>query len=289
MIALLLGLACPGWCVRCCWHGRGGGVAVVEQHPLPAPVVRGFTRGGHYFDTGFHYAGGLGEGGGFAPLLGYLGLADELELVPYDVTGFDSVRLMDSGETLAMPVGYARIEAALHQRFPPTKRRKLLPISGSFKRTGVTFLISLQMCRLGHLQHRQCMVKLWRSALQKFAAYPELQSLLSMHCLLYGVTPDVAPLPLNMQVAGSYYHSVHGIKGGGRALVDSLLGLLEAAGVEVVLCGQGVKAINVAAQGVTGVTLAAGQQLSGQEVVATCNPATVPLLLPEGGGAAGLP
>ena len=61
----------------------GRRVLVLEQHAQPAPVVRGFSRGGQYFDSGFHYAGGLGDDGAFRPLFRHLGLEDKLELFPF--------------------------------------------------------------------------------------------------------------------------------------------------------------------------------------------------------------
>jgi all-trans-retinol 13,14-reductase len=102
-----------------------------------------------------------------------------------------------------------------------------------------------------------------------------------MHSLLYGVSPENASVTLNAQVAGSYYHSVHGITGGGRALVDALSGLLLAAGGEI-RCSAAVTALCANSGAVSGVQLASGELLAAKEVVSTMNPRLLPQLLPTG-------
>lgn len=258
----------------------GRRVLVLEQSSQPAPVVRGFSRDGLYFDTGFHYVGGLGEGGAFRPHFRHLGLEDKLELFPFDPKGFDRLKISATGETFSLPVGFAAIKAMLGKRFPEARveiERYLDDIATKWSRypyldlaldSGDSGLTSVHGTSL-------------TERLQEFSAYPELQSLLSMHCLLYGVSPDEAPVILNSQVTGSYYHSVHGIVGGGRALVDAFLELLAAAGGEV-RCKAEVTALCTSADVICGVRLANGEEIVATEVIATCNPCLLPDLLPQG-------
>ncbi len=258
----------------------GRRVLVLEQHAQPAPVVRGFSRGGQYFDSGFHYVGGLGDEGAFRPLLRHLGLEAKLELFPFAAKGFDRLHISATGETFALPVGFAAIKAELGKQFPAVKpglERYLDEIEKKWSRFPYLDLdtdiadFSMQSVHGESLATR----------LQEFSAYPQLQSLLSMHCLLYGVPPDVAPESLNAQVAGSYYHSVHGIVGGGRALVDALLELLTDAGGEI-RCRAEVTKLLTSPEAITGVQLADGEEIFAREVVATLNPVLLPQLLPQG-------
>ena len=258
----------------------GRRVLVLEQHAQPAPVVRGFSRDGIYFDSGFHYAGGLGEGGAFRPLFRHLGLEDKLELFPFAEKGFDRLHISATGETFSLPVGFAQIKAELGKQFPAVKdgiARYLDAIEGkwsSFPYLDIeTDLADFSMESV----HGESL----STRLREFSAYPQLQSLLSMHSLLYGVLPDDAPESLNAQVAGSYYHSVHGIVGGGRALVEALLELFRAAGGEI-RCRAEVTSLLTTDEAVKGVQLADGEELFAEEVVATLNPALLPQLLPEG-------
>ncbi len=258
----------------------GRKVLILEQSATPAPVVRGFCRGGHYFDSGFHYVGGLGEGGAFRPLFRHLGLEEKLELFSFDQKSFDRLKISETGKTFSLPVGFEAIKASLGKRFPQVRvqieqyideiatnwcRYPYLDLDLDLEQNGLTSVHGTSLAE----------------KLQTFSAYPELQSLLSMHCLLYGVSPDEAPNVLNAQVAGSYYHSVHGIVGGGRALVAAYLELLTTAGVEV-RCKSEVASIVVNPEGLRGVLLANGDEISAKEVIATCNPSLLPGLLPQG-------
>lgn len=258
----------------------GRKVLVLEQSNQIAPVVRGFFRGGCYFDSGFHYAGGLGEGGAFRPLLRHLGLEDKLQLTPYDARGFDRLQISDTGEAFSLPVGFDAIRSSLCKRFPGVQRELLDyldELEGNWSRYPYLDL-DTDIADFGiSAVHGQSL----RDRLKVFSDYPQLQGLLSMHSLLYGISPGEAPLSLNSQVAGSYYHSVHGIAGGGRALVDALPELLVAEGVDI-RCRAEVSSIRIVADSVGGVSLADGEEIAAKEVIATVNPAQLPGLLPKG-------
>ncbi len=258
----------------------GRKVLIVEQHPEPAPVVRGFSRGGVYFDSGFHYAGGLGEGGPLRLFLTHLGLAEKLEFLPFAADGFDRLRITGSATDIDLPVGMAKIAAQLSQSFPHLKPEI------------TSFLDEIEACWCNfpyldldkefagadlHLVHESSLAQ----RLEVFSSSPELQTLLSMHALLYGVAPQEASITLNAQVAGSYFHSAHGIGGGGRRLIAAYLERLAESGVDI-RCRAEVTRILSSNGKVTGVELVDGEIILAAEVIATCNPALVPCMLPAG-------
>lgn len=258
----------------------GRKVLIVEQHAEPAPVVRGFSRRGVYFDSGFHYAGGLGEGGPLRLLLQHLGLAEKLEFLPFAAAGFDRLRIIGTGADIDLPVGMARIAAQLSQCFPQLQqeigsfldeieeRWRDFPYLDLDKDFAAADLPSLHESSLAQ-------------RLAVFSSAPTLQTLLSMHALLYGVVPQEASITLNAQVAGSYFHSVHGLGGGGRRLIDAYLQGLAESGATV-RCRADVTQILCADGRVAGVKLADGETIAATEVIATCNPALLPAMLPAG-------
>jgi len=271
----LSGLTCALLLAR-----SGRRVLVLEQHAQPGPVVRGFSRAGLYFDSGFHYVGGLGEGSPFRSLFRHLGLEDRLELFPFAADGFDCLQISANGERFALPAGFSEIKTALCTRFPAAEagiRTYLDGIAANWSHFPYLEL-DTEIADFGMPAAHGISL---RERLQEFSAYPQLQSLLSMHSLLYGVLPEVAADALNAQVAGSYYHSAHGIVGGGRALVDALLALTAAEGVEIRCCAE-VTSLRVAAGAIRGVSLASGEELEAEEVVATLNPTLLPQMLPPG-------
>lgn len=271
----LSGLSCALLLAR-----SGRRVLVLEQHAQPAPVVRGFKRAGSYFDSGFHYAGGLGEGGAFRPLFQHLGLADKLKLFPFATQGFDCLHLANTGERFALPVGFANLKRELGQRFPQAASQIERYFDEIEKKWSDFPYLDLDV-NIEDFSIESVHGASLASRLESFAEHPQLQSLLSMHSLLYGIDPTEASTTLNAQVAGSYYHSVHGIAGGGKALIDAYLELLKEAGAEV-RCRAEVTRVSIQNGAVAGVQLAGGEELSAGEVVATINPTLLPRLLPDG-------
>jgi len=271
----LSGLTCALLLAR-----SGQQVLVLEQHTQPAPVVRGFSRDGIFFDSGFHYAGGLGAGGAFLPLFRHLGLDRKLELFPFAEQGFDRLKLSASGETFALPIGFVNLKRELGNRFPGAKTGIDGYLDEIEKKWSCFPYLDLDV-DIADFSMESVHGQSLAERLQEFSAYPELQSLLSMHSLLYGVEATEASTTLNAQVAGSYYHSVHGIVGGGQALVKALLDLLHEAGGEV-RCRAEVSGLLVDSNAVSGVRLAAGEEILATTVVATLNPTQLPELLPPG-------
>jgi all-trans-retinol 13,14-reductase len=259
---------------------QGKKVVVLEQHTHPAPVVRGFKRHGIYYDSGFHYVGGLGPGGPLWPLWRHLGLAPKLELFAFNPQGFDCLHNCASGKRVHIPVGFANIRAALCARYPAAAaliHQYLDDIEASW--CAVPYLdLDMELEEVaGPSVHGSTLAQ----TLAPFAPWPELQGMLSMHSLLYGIGPEQALAHLNAQVAGSYYHSAHGIKGGGAALVRAYTELLAGAGVEV-RCNAEVQQIRVQNGVVRGVELSDSTTLCAPEVISSVNPALLPGMLPEG-------
>ena len=84
---------------------NGYSVALVEKAGHTAPLLRGFSRRGVHFDTGFHYAGGMGKGEPLDVFFRYLGLSDRLSCFPFDARGFDTFRNVRDGFEFRFPVG----------------------------------------------------------------------------------------------------------------------------------------------------------------------------------------
>ena len=70
---------------------RGGGrVLVLEQHYLPGGWCHSFPLGGYQFNTGVHYVGTLGPGGGLRRIYEGLGVTDELVFCELNPDGYDA-------------------------------------------------------------------------------------------------------------------------------------------------------------------------------------------------------
>ena len=262
-------------------------VAVVEQAPRPAPLVEGFVRNNVYFETGFHYAGGLEDGGVLDLNLHLLGIAEQLQKVPFDPKAYDTVVQPGRGFNFSFPQGYAALGDALHERFPNQRQalskyfariqqitRKLpyycFSTPGESDKSGESSSSGLALLH----EHNLTQV------LDELAIGGELRTLLQIHCLLHGSLPSEVPFAIHAGVVDGYYRSAHTFKGGGRALVGALVTVLMQCGVDL-FCRHRVEEIELSAAGAfAGVCCNNGVKLQASGCISTLHPQAMLKLLP---------
>ena len=115
---LIVGGGLSGMTAAIIMAQKGYHTALVEKSRRTAPTVRGFKREGLFFDTGFHYTGGLNEGEPLNLFFRYLGLSEKITPYPFDPEGFDIFRCLEPEFELAFPFGYERIRERFSERFP---------------------------------------------------------------------------------------------------------------------------------------------------------------------------
>jgi all-trans-retinol 13,14-reductase len=261
---------------------NGRSVALVESAPCTAPLLRGFSRRGVHFDTGFHYTGGLGPGEPLDVFLRYLGVADRLTTFPFDAEAFDLFRCEDPDFEFRVPTGYGPLEESLCGAFP-AETSAIKSYLGKVRSTCASLpYLNLDMEIDPNSALQRILGASLRETLDGLTGNEMLKSLLSMHCLLYGVSSDEVSFNQHAAIVGNYYESVRGIRGGGLSLARACDARLAELGVEV-LCSSEVTALEVAAGGaVSGVRLADGSTLECQAAIATVHPRILLDLAPEG-------
>ncbi len=219
---------------------HGCRVALIEKSRKLAPTIRGFTRGGLFFDTGFHYAGGLGTGGALDIFFRYLGLSGDIETYPFKEDGFDSLRCLDPAFEFHYPYGYDRLKERFHGAFPDDKKA-----IDEYFRTVKEIYSSLPYVGLDAKTEPAALGAVHGPSLQEFldglTDNGLLKCVLSMHCFLYGVSPGETPFAHHACIAGSYYESASGIKDGGQSLAKAFEARLEKTGVSVYMRTGGEK------------------------------------------------
>ncbi|MDR1947287.1 MAG: NAD(P)/FAD-dependent oxidoreductase [Desulfovibrio sp.] len=216
---------------------NGYRVTLVEKSPRLGQTMRGFSRQGVYFDTGLHYTGGLAEGGIVSRYLRYLGI-NGLDTAPFCRDGFDEIRFADTDLTVRLPVGCEAMGDALAARFPGQEksiRAYIRAAKADFDSSSLlNFFFSFQDTP------RELSPVSLSDYLKKLTDDAHLQAVLSVHSLLYGVSPHEIPFMQHAYVSASYFDSVHNFTGGGRALVEAMEQKLTELGVTVIL-GRAVK------------------------------------------------
>lgn len=278
---LVIGAGASGMTSALLLAKEGYRVALIEQSSRLAPLLRGFSRRGVYFDTGFHYSGGLGRGEILDLFFRYLGLSGSLRTTPFDFEGFDVVRSRGRAD-FAFPVGPERLSARLRQVFPgetaaiesylaevasACARWPYLNLEAGFEEAGESFRVEETSLR---------------GALDRWTDNVFLKRLLEVHTLLHGVAPTEVPFDRHAAVVGSYYQSAHGLEGGGLSLAAAFEIRLAELGVDL-FRGREVRQLLFSPAGVLrGARFADGERLEGSGCVATLHPSRLPGMVPDG-------
>ena len=281
--AVVIGGGISGMTAALILARRGSRVALLERSGKLAPIVRGFSHSGLYFDTGFHYAGGLDHDGVLGRFFRYLGISEAITLAPYAQDGFDLYRDPATHTDFAFPCGYARAEEHFRHHFPDEgdaigdyfamvraecRRLPYLNLDAPFDPQQL--MSALQGPSLGDV-------------LERLSDNPGLKKVLSLHGLLYGVPPEEMPFMLHASVVGPYFESTSGIVGGGRSLVEAFEAQLHRLDVEI-LTGRTASRLELdGAGGIAAVHTADGERLATRCCIASVAPRVLLEMVPREG------
>ncbi len=250
---------------------EGFSVALVEKARKLAPTIRGFTRNGLFFDTGFHYTGGLDTGEPMDLFFRYLGLSGAVQKVAFREDAFDSFHCLAPAFVFNFPYGYDRIREKFYEVFPNEHKTIDTYLSAVREQYHSVPYVNLDVQEIS-----SGISSIHGPTLQEFldrlTGNRMLKCILSMHCFLYGVAPDEVSFSNHAYVAGSYYESVNGLSGGGSKLAEVFEARLDSMGVQR-YHGQGVTKIRISGDGMfCGVTLQGGTDINAKGCISTIHP-----------------
>ncbi len=247
------GLECGLLLARSGWQ-----VTVLEQGLQPGGAFQTFVRGGHRFDTGFHYAGGID--GVWAPLLRCFSL-DSLPWHRLDEEAVEDIYIED--RKYCHPSGYGRFADAFSPLFgaaPVQAYLGLLRQVGEGKGHDTVGVSALD----------------YLSALHPDPAFARV---LGGASLRQALSPRL-PLYSFARVQQAFIQGGWKLPGGGKTLIDRLLLSLEKAGGRA-LCGQSVQEILLRDGKACGVRTAAGESWFCDAVIADIHPSGLAGLVPS--------
>ncbi|HEY5995596.1 MAG TPA: FAD-dependent oxidoreductase, partial [Candidatus Deferrimicrobiaceae bacterium] len=200
---------------------------------------------------------------------------------PFRADGFDLFRCESDGFEFRVPAGYDALRDRLGCAFPgelPAIDRYLGMVRES---CDAMPYMNLDVLDGSAFAFRRVFGPTLRETLDGLTGDERLKAVLSMHCMLHGVSPEEVPFVQHAAIVGNYYRSARGIEGGGDALAGAFDSRLRQAGVDV-RCGSGASALSVDSSGrLSGVALADGSFLPCAGCVATLHPQLLPALLPD--------
>ncbi|MDL2306849.1 FAD-dependent oxidoreductase [Desulfovibrio sp. OttesenSCG-928-C06] len=280
MQTVVIGSGASGVCSALILARYGHKVTLLEAGREVAPLLRGFSRGGLHFDTGFHHAGALGPGGILRRYLNFCGLGRELSFKPYRQDCSELFRFVsDTGyEDVPLPQGTGKTTKTLASRWPEHAgfiRRFLSDIESAYRHSPFIdprrmSAQSLMMPSGGKLAAR----------FESADLPARLRSLLSARSIYYGTPPGRCLFEEFALVTHSMQEGVCGIENGGAALSRAFELALSRAGVDV-RTGHKVTGLNASKSGVAEVLTDKGT-FACEGCVYTGHPSRLPELLPQG-------
>lgn len=255
---------------------KGYNVCILEKNSQIGGCLQTFKRRETFFDTGFHFVGGLDEGQPLRKLFGYFDLLN-LPWHRMDENGFAEVILDDKSYFLAS--GYERFVDTLVKDFPHQKKQlqdyiKVLKKTG--ENIGKSFLIK------DHEENPS--LPLFEKSAYKFLGEtiddPLLRNVISGSSLTMDLSADKLPLYVFAQINNSFIQSAWRLKGGGSLIADKLADSITQMGGTI---RKNAKVTHMVEKNgeINVVEINNEEQIQAQHVISNIHPAATLALIPE--------
>ncbi len=265
---VVIGSGLGGLECGCILARHGFRVTVVERHGRIGGCLQTFNRGGHLFDCGFHYVGGLDEGQSLYPIFKYLNLLD-LPWKRLDPECSDEVVL--GGRSFFLPSGHELFEERLSEQFPES--REDIHEYVSFLRK-----IGDGIFNVFKGEENTLFGESAYSWLCETVHDPLLRRVLSGSSLKMELQEETLPLYTFAQINESFMQSSWRLEGGGSQIADRLAESLRSMGGEVLTMAQAVS-VDSSGDLATGVTLSDGRRIEADFIISDAAPAATMSLL----------
>jgi all-trans-retinol 13,14-reductase len=199
---------------------NGHKVLLLEKGPRIGGSLSRFTKQGVHFDTGFHFTGGLHEGGILTDILSFLGIRDSIEPVFLSEACRNQFIFETEGRRFELPSGVENIKGQLKGYFPND--------TGAIDRY---FDMVLSVCSrtpsLNIFENEIALANLDEDFVSLHAVLKDLtgdallRGLLSGYAMCYGVRPDEISFANHSRMVMNFYESIACVKNGGDAFVKA--------------------------------------------------------------------
>ncbi|MBI4681190.1 MAG: NAD(P)/FAD-dependent oxidoreductase [Nitrospirae bacterium] len=258
---------------------NGYKVILLEKALRIGGSVARFHRGGIPFDVGFHFTGGLQEGGTLHNMLTALGLMDGINPIFLFEDGAFRFVFEDEGKSYTIPYGFDKLKTAIKGYFPgeaEAVERHFSAIRNICDKTPAMNLntISLMPPNVG-----EDYISL-DDALKRLTSNPLLRGLLSGYAMCYGVKPSEISFASHARMCMGFYESLAYIKDRGDTLVRVFKKRFEDIDIEI-RCGKHiVELADIKDNRVNRFVLNTGEELEAENCVFTIHPHEILKILP---------
>ncbi len=243
---------------------------VLEHHFAAGGNAQTFRRKRMFdFDVGLHYVGDCGRDGLFPILLKNAGIAEDVEFLPMDPDGFDTLVYPDF--RFRVPAGWENYQRRLHEAFPREQRAIDRYLEFARAAVGAMWAGPSEPTDLERRLGKPASACTLGEVFDGLECSLRLRAVLSSFTGTYAVPPSRVAASMNAALQDHYLKSgACFIRGGGRALVDALVGAVKRDGGEIRLRSR-VRRIMVEGGRARGVELANGETLRSRIVISNAD------------------
>lgn len=199
---------------------NGRKVLLLEKATHIGGSLSRFHRKGAAFDTGFHFTGGLHQGGILSDILTLLGIRDAIEPIFVDESFRNRFIFESCGKQFEHPNGIENIKKQLKGYFPADSTgidRYFEKIQSVCARTPA---LNIQNNTITPPNLDEDFISL-DAVLRELTPNPLLRGLLSGYVMCYGVRPDEISFANHSRMILSFYESLACVKDGGDAFIHA--------------------------------------------------------------------
>ncbi len=255
-------------------------VLLLEKAGQIGGSVARFRKNGIPFDVGFHFTGGMQDGGILHNILLLLGIRDRFQPVFFSNENAASFLFEDSGRNFEHPAGIDRIK----KRFKDYVPGEVSAIDRYFDRV-------VSVCERTPSMNFQATITAPPTMDEDFVTLDDvltdltrnaaLRGLLSGYTMLYGVRPNEVSFANHSRMCQSFYESIATLVDGGDAFVHAFRGALQEAGVEV-RCKTFISELaDIRDQRAGRFILNTGEEITAENCVLTIHPKDIAALIPR--------
>jgi all-trans-retinol 13,14-reductase len=195
-------------------------VLLLEKAPHIGGSLSRFSRRGISFDTGFHFTGGLHEGGILSDILSILGIRDSISPIFLSDPSENQFIFESQGKRFEHPSGLLNIKKQFRGYFPAESNaieRYFDKVQSVCDRTPS---LNLHANTITPPSLDEDYVTL-DEVLRGLTSNDLLRGLLSGYAMCYGVRPDEMSFANHSRMCLSFYESMACVKGGGDAFIKA--------------------------------------------------------------------
>ncbi|HEX9021888.1 MAG TPA: NAD(P)-binding protein [Nitrospirota bacterium] len=258
---------------------NGRRVLLLEKSARIGGSLRRFRRRGVPFDTGFHFTGGLHEGGILSDILSVLGIRDYIDPVFLSESCRTQFVFESAGRRFEFPSGVENIKKQLKGNFPREAAaidRHFEMIQSVCRRTPS---LNIYENVIGHPTLDEDFITL-DAVLKEQTSDAVLRGLLSGYAMCYGVRPDEISFANHSRMVLNFYESLSRVKNGGDAFIEAFLEKLKSSDAEIRCRTYLAGLADIKNSKVGSFILNTGEEVFAENCVFTIHPKEILSLLP---------